>query len=340
MKKLIFAAFAAGAMVLAGCTKVEVKDVPENRAIQFSNYVSNPVKSIDGKENLEKFIVYGNTDDNDVIFNGVEVTWDNASSTASYSPIRYWTNNTYRFAAYSDENAAIEQGTVTFNYNASGTTAYLGISDYVVEDGSKDLIYATTGQQEYTYNGSDATMPSVELEFKHILSQIEFNFTKDETLDGHDITISDIKVNAVSTGSYNAASLDNTWTPAMDKMDYTFTPDNAVISGNVADANVTTSKASLILLPQSVTGYKVTFTLTWKKFNADGTEAEEQVTDKFEVSIAGAENGEWAPGKHYIYSATINASNLGEIPIVFTVTDDFNWENGTVTTPGDIVTIE
>ena len=339
MKKLIFAAFAAGAMVLAGCTKVEVKDVPENRAIQFSNYVSNPVKSIDGKENLEKFIVYGNTDDNDVIFNGVEVTWDNASNTASYSPTRYWTNNTYRFAAYSEENAAIEQGTVTFNYNATGT-AYLAISGYVVENGSKDLIYATTGQNEYTYNGSEANMPSVELEFKHILSQIEFNFTKDETLDGHDITISDIKVNAVSKGSYNTASLDNAWIPAADKADYTFTPDNAVISGNVADASVTTSKASLILLPQGVTNYKVTFTLTWNKFNADGSEAEEEMTDNFEVSIAGAENGEWAPGKHYIYSATINASNLGEIPIVFTVTDDFNWENGTVTTPGDIVPID
>ena len=33
MKKLIFAAFAAGAMVLAGCTKVEVKDVEQGHRV-------------------------------------------------------------------------------------------------------------------------------------------------------------------------------------------------------------------------------------------------------------------------------------------------------------------
>ena len=33
MKKTIFAALAAGALVLAGCTKTEVTEVPEGRAM-------------------------------------------------------------------------------------------------------------------------------------------------------------------------------------------------------------------------------------------------------------------------------------------------------------------
>lgn len=80
MKKLIFAAFAAGAMVLAGCTKTEVTKVSESRAIGFDNFVSNSVKSIDKKEDLTAFYVYGGTVADQDIFNNqkVDVTWQGA----------------------------------------------------------------------------------------------------------------------------------------------------------------------------------------------------------------------------------------------------------------------
>ena len=334
MKKTIFAALAAGALVLAGCTKTEVTEVPEGRAIGFTNYVANSVKSIDGKAGLTKFFVYGELEDATKVFNGQEVTWVNNTSTADYSPTRYWIENkTYKFAAYSNENGNIEDGdgTVSFNYNGSGN-AYLTFTDYVVADGKKDLVYAQTGQQSYQYTGT-GTMDPVELEFKHILSMIEFNFTKDESLNGHNLTIKDIKVEACSTGTYNSPSEDNSWTEGTGKHSYTFTTE-ATISGSTTDADgVTPVETSLILLPQAITDYKVTFTLEWYPFNADGTEntSAAKETESYSVDISGTVDNEWKPGYHYTYTATINAKNLNEVPIVFTVQDDFTWEKETGT---------
>ena len=65
MKKAIFTALAAGALILAGCTKVETTDIPESRIIQFTDFVTNDVKSIETANDLTMFRVFGAVGENE-----------------------------------------------------------------------------------------------------------------------------------------------------------------------------------------------------------------------------------------------------------------------------------
>ena len=172
MKGTILTALAAGALILAGCTKTEVTDVPDSRAISFDKFVTNAVKApIDQNEDLTTFFVYGGYTSTEVFTNQlVNVAWDKGTSTftCTYTPVKYWTENeTYYFAAYSDGNEKIDDSGVTF----SESTGHLTISGYTVDAANDDLIYgyADNNNAGYTYDGV-TTMNPVPFDFKHILS--------------------------------------------------------------------------------------------------------------------------------------------------------------------------
>ena len=90
MRKSIFTALAAGAVVLAGCAKIETTEVPEGRVIGFDNFVTNAVKALDteGDGGLTTFYVYGGHTDNTTLFAGTTVSY--ADGAWSYSPLKYW----------------------------------------------------------------------------------------------------------------------------------------------------------------------------------------------------------------------------------------------------------
>ena len=332
MNRTIFTALAAGAMVLAGCTKTEVTDVPDSRAISFDNFVTNAVKApIDQNEALTTFFVYGGNTSTEVFTNQmVNVAWDKGTSTCTYTPVQYWTQGqTYLFAAYSDGNGKIENN-VTFDL-ASG---HLTISNYTVNAADDDLIYgyADNNNTGYTYDGVK-TMNPVPFDFKHILSKVTFQFSKAADLNGTDLTISNFSVNLKTTGTFTGTDLSgttqypiSTWN-ASDPASASFSPASLALNTDVtAGQTVTTAKTGFTAIPQTITGYEISFTVTY----TDPIDKLEKTRVFNNVSIQNTTGNNWNPGYHYIYTAEIKAVNLELMPIVFTVNTVDTWDDETV----------
>ena len=335
MRKAIFTTLAAGAFILAGCTKTEVTEVSDSRAISFSNHVTNAVKSIDKLGDLTTFYVYGAHTDGQEVFSGDTVSLSNGEWT--YNPTRYWdeTKSPYKFAAYTDNNKTVNNPeNVEFTYSSG----HLKITDYTVNntptDGS-DLLYAVG------YDGSDYVFDGparseVQLEFKHILSKVTFNFSKAADLNGVEIEVSNITINAFNQGTFTGSTPGtgsqyalNCWATSGQKSGIAF--DNFRLTGNATDE---TSKniQTRVFLPQDLetpTAYNIVFTIKYSNtINDDGTidnTQKNQIKD-FTCTIAGTEDGKWNPGYSYTYTAEINSTNLeGLYPIVFTVDHD-GWD--------------
>lgn len=336
MRKSIFTALAAGAVVLAGCAKIETTEVPESRVIGFDNFVTNAVKApIDQNEALTKFFVYGGYTSNEVFNNQeVNVAWDAGTPTCTYTPVKYWTESqAYYFAAYSDGNGKIENN-VTFDQG----TGHLTISNYTVDASDDDLIYsyADNSGNGYKYDGA-TSMDPVPFDFKHILSKVTFKFSKAADLDGIELSISNFKVNLKTTGTFIGTDLPGvtqypitTWTasdPATDYTNFSSTP----LTLNTDFASATPAETGFTAIPQSVTGYTISFDVTY----TDPIN-QSQVTRNFEnVSIASTLDNNWKPGYRYIYTAEIKAVNLELEPIVFTVNTVEGWTDEDVT--GEII---
>lgn len=336
MKGTILTALAAGALILAGCTKTEVTDVPDSRAISFDKFVTNAVKApIDQNEDLTTFFVYGGYTSTEVFTNQlVNVAWDGGTSTCTYTPAKYWTENeTYYFAAYSDGNKKIDDSGVTF----SESTGHLTISNYTVDAFDDDLIYgyADDGGNGYMYDGATLMNP-VPFDFKHILSKVTFQFSKAADLNGTDLTIGNFSVNLKTTGTFIGTDLSGatqypltTWTASDPASAFTtFSNASLTLNTNVtAGQTVTTAETGFTAIPQSVTGYTISFDVTY----TDPIN-QSQVTRNFEdVSIASTLDNNWKPGYRYIYTAEIKAVNLDLEPIVFTVNAVEGWTDETVT---------
>lgn len=337
MRKAIFTTLAAGAFILAGCTKTEVTEVSDSRAISFSNHVTNAVKSIDQLEDLTTFYVYGAHTNGQEVFSGDAVSYSNGEWT--YNPTRYWdeTKSAYKFAAYTDNNKTVSnpENNVEFTYSSG----HLTITDYTVDnsptDGS-DLLYAVG------YNGTDYVFDGtahseVQLEFKHILSKVTFNFSKAADLNGVEIEVSDIKIEAYNQGTFtgNTPSTGsqyalNCWAPSGQKSDIAF--EDFSLTGSATDETSKNTQTRVFLpqdLGESLTAYNIVFTIKYSNTIKDnGTIDNEQKkqTRTFTCTIAGTEDGNWNPGYSYTYTAEINSTNLeGLYPIVFTVDYD-DWD--------------
>lgn len=332
MRKSIFTALAAGAVVLAGCAKIETTEVPEGRVIGFDNFVTNAVKSLDteGDGGLTTFYVYGGPTDHTALFNGTTVSYANGAW--SYSPLKYWeATKTYNFAAYSNENESVTGVTLEADN-------HLKITDYTTV-GDKDLIYT----YKHGILCNDAlNMPSVELTFYHILSRVAFKFTKDQvSLAGTDIAVSDIQITSLNNqGTFTGEDI-TTQCPygAWTGQSGTFTQEFDQAGGNISltDGQAEGQTDYEYLIPQTANGagLTVTFTLTptGTIVNDNGVSGDHH---QFSVTLPATSGNQWNPGYTYVYTAEINASNFGLAPIIFDVTEIKGWTHGTIN-DGDIL---
>lgn len=327
MKGTILTALAAGALILAGCTKTEVTDVPDSRAISFDKFVTNAVKALDSKDNLKTFYVYGGPTDDPTLFNATPVNHVNIAW--SYSPLKYWeATNTYNFAAYSNENLTAENVTLEASSN------HLKIENYT-SDGTKDLIYAYS--HGIVCNDADAAlnMPPVELTFYHILSRVAFKFTKDQvSLAGTDIEVSNIKITALNNqGTFTGKDITTqcpygAWTGQSGAVAQAFDKEGGNIDLTDVQAEGQTDYEYLIPQPANGSGLTVTFTLT-----PTGTLAKDysKSAKPFSVTLPATSNSQWNPGYTYVYTAEINSKNFELAPIIFDVTEVKVWGDGSIT---------
>lgn len=341
MKKVFFLGIAAATM-LASCSKDETVDVPQGKAIGFSNtFVDNATRSVVDpsfkKETLDNFAVYGFTQ-NGQIFDGVPVSSDDGGTSWTYSPTQYWVEgNQYAFAAIAPASVSVSgvtrTGTSVADYKVGMTVSF-------TNDGKTDLLYANGG----AFNADATFMASpdpVSLTFKHQLSKVKFSF-KNNVSGAYKIKVTDVKItNAKSTGTLTIGdqTTANTWGNSA-------TGNVSLDFGNVVAAEATgtdvantaqpidfikegeTYNEQLMIPTASTESYNVTFTVEL----LNGT-----VSMGIYNHTATIEGVELKLGYCYDFAAELNADNIvvdpddpddpdAQLkPITFTVNEISGW---------------
>lgn len=342
MKKNVFGLAAmAVAVSMASCSLEEVMEQPAQQAIGFSTFVGKSTKAATelikpdgtaetGQAALTKFYVFGKYGAKDgasydaEVYSNAEVSVTSSNFTnVGPTELKYWVaNKDYIFAAYSNGNKKIESN-VSF-----GTDGHITFHDYTA--GEKDLILAIA--EKTTGTTIDNDPGAVGLEFKHLLSQVAFEF-KNGFTNGYKVKITELKFSVNNKATYFYQISDYGWETPTDAAYKEY----AIYGGNPfdGDQNSTQTSESNFVIPQTNTDIKASFTVT--VYDTDGTTqiAEKKYADDNAVSLAtgttttlGSDNT-WTPGYKYKYTATINADVLDDVmfPIKFTVTSVDTWKD-------------
>lgn len=331
MKKVFFLGIAAATM-LASCSKNETVDVPQGKAIGFSNtFVDNATRSVVDpsfkKETLPNFAVYGYTQ-NGQIFDGETVSSVDGGTSWTYSPTQYWVEgNQYAFAAIAPASVSVSDVTRT---GTSVDDYKVGMTVSFTNDGKTDLLYAAANNVDA--NDSFMVNPDpVSLTFKHQLSKVKFSF-KNNVSGAYNIKVTDVKItDAKSSGTLTVSTAaDNAWSNV--------TGNDLVLSFGAAgttDANtaeaiafgteIETYNEQLMIPTASTESYNVTF----KVELLSGTVP--MGTYNHTATIKGVE---LKLGYCYDFAAELNAENIvvdpddpdAQLePITFTVNEISGW---------------
>lgn len=332
MKKVFFLGIAAATM-LASCSKNETVDVPQGKAIGFSNtFVDNATRSVVDPSftvgTLGNFAVYGFTQ-NGQIFDGVTVSSADNGSTWTYNPIQYWVKgNQYAFAAIAPASVSVSGETLLTG--ASVDDYKVGMTVSFINDGKTDLLYANGG----AFNADETFMASpqpVGLTFKHQLSKVKFSF-KNNVSGAYKIKVTDVKItNAKETGTLTVdIAADNVWSNVGgDPLELSFGAAGTT-DANTADAiafgsEVETYNEQLMIPTASTESYNVTFTVELLNGTVSmGTYHHTATIEGVELEL----------GYCYDFAAELNAENIvvdpddpdAQLePITFTVNEISKW---------------
>lgn len=326
---------------LASCTQNEVMEVAEGRAIQFSTFVNNNTKVVTevpkGDLASSEFYVFGNYGTDQSTWTGQ--AYKNETGDTKY----YWeANNYYRFGAYA--NGA---GGKIDNATFSAADQKLTFPAYTPDDAC-DLIACVPAQEGPV---SDATTQNaVQLNFKHMLAQVAFEFTTDAA-DIYELKISNVKINGAinkTEGSINQAGAITWKTDGATKEGYTyedFTDGVDIADGNLTPTPRTKMQSKLVIpqdLPTAADYITVTFTATLKDGNdASGTiksqdfKANLSFTQQTGDGINDPASNKWTAGYRYKYTTKITADmiddTLTDKEIEFTATVE-DWKDASDTT--------
>ena len=331
MKKVFFLGIAAATM-LASCSKDETVDVPQGKAIGFSNtFVDNATRSVVDpsfkKETLDNFAVYGFTQKGQ-IFDEVTVSSNDGGTSWTYSPTQYWVEgNQYAFAAIAPASVSVSDAKLT---GTSVDDYKVGMTVSFTNDGKTDLLYAAANN--VNADGTFMASPDpVSLTFKHQLSKVKFSF-KNNVSGAYNIKVTDVKItDAKSTGTLAVtAAPDNTWNNVGgDPLELSFGAAGTT-NANTAEAiafgtEIETYNEQLMIPTASTESYNVTFTVellngtvSMGKYNHTAT----------------IEGVELELGYCYDFAAELNAKNIvvdpddpdAQLePITFTVNEISPW---------------
>ena len=206
MKKSIFLlGVAVAAMTSCSNDKLLDQAEPIQRAIGFDSFVNKGTKATSvtaevTADNLNRFYVYGYHSDDVSVFDDVSVIKDGDNWTMQESKEKNWETKSYNFAAYADG-----PGVATHTVSTLGTSfeeATLSFTDYSTES-QTDLIAALYARD----NSNVLNTNKVALDFKHLLSKVDFTF---ENTNDNDLlmVVSNVKltVKTVADCDYNATA--------------------------------------------------------------------------------------------------------------------------------------
>lgn len=334
MKRSLFMLGVAVA-ALSGCSQSEILEVAEGRAIGFSSFVNNNTRAVTevNKDNLSQYYVFGNYG-SDGTSDWSGQAFNNELNTTLY----YWQpGKIYRFGAYADGNGGkIASSAVNFD----AVNSKLTFTNYTPDD-TKDLVAAVTENQTANDHSNEKNDP-VQLNFKHLLSQVKLTFTSTAAAT-YKLTISDVKIeDAVSTctGEYTTTGV--TWNTDGSTTKNGYVYDFFGTEGKEISSEVSQYQSKLVIPQSGTEQLYVYFTATIKGEEPSGST---NLTKKFKAALGhtaadgDSDNNKWQPSYCYNYIANVEIKDIVDNPdnlveINFEVTGVEEWkpvEAGTVT---------
>lgn len=308
-KHFLFLAMAVAAMT--SCMKDEVVATyePTPQAIGFESFVNKATKAVTETNNdITKFYVsafYLNGGTKDVVFTDETVTKTGSEWGYDANNTKYWTANTYYFAAYAQGNN-VEKPSATLDYTTSKPT--FSISNWTIP-------YTTSADTKTSSTASDLVADfneeigatdrntKVDISFQHLLSKIKFTVQNTDTK-GFTMNISNLTLtNVMSTGTFVSTTPGETftkanWTPSGEAVN-NFIPITSA-SNMVKDASV--ESETLYVLPQDLTS--VNFSITANFYDEDDL----VYTKILNGSISRTDYESWQPGYSYEYTIKLPSS--------------------------------
>lgn len=285
------------AMVLASCTQNEVVEVAESRAIGFyGTGIDNITKADIMSSSFAQFYVYGGYGEN-AVFNRVSVT--KSGQEWGYNPKQYWANGTWNFAGYAIGRGAYEETAydgVAPSWNNTDGKLTLAINSDATHQ--EDVIFAASKNISVT----DATTynTAVTLNFTHLLSKIQFKFTKEvASLGGVTVKLQNFKVATLKT---NATWVDGVkgsleGSATGDYTDFTVAKE--------IDGTNGLSTAEFYVIPQDVSAFAITADAEITDVNSSNIK-----TGTVTATVPTTGITKWAPQTKYVYTAELKYENI------------------------------
>ena len=324
-KSILMLGLAVTAMT--SCTNDEVLEQNQStqKAIGFETFVNKTTRAISETETpsadagLKKFYVDAYYLDNTTpmpVFTALEVK-DTVGGTIwwGYDPteVKYWTANTYYFAAYAQGNdAGVPSGVLVQDKKLTISNWQL---DYTLVTGTKttsDEVDLVADFKKET--GSLSRTNKVDFTLKHLLSKVKFTIKNTDTK-GLDLKISDLVINGVKyIGDFTAdLSSEDTWTLSSScwNLDNSTLSNFIPIQKDTLAVNAVAESDVLYVMPQSLEN--ITFSITAEFYDGEDLvyvkkfDSTEGVgISKGSVSTDG--HASWEPGNYYNYTISLPSS--------------------------------
>lgn len=332
MKKVLFAAAMAAAL-LSACSQNEVFDSrAENNAIEFGTYTAMPTKA----SGLVSGNVFPDGGKMGVFaYYTANTAWDGTASpnfmfnqlvtksgdAYNYSPTKYWPNNAgdkITFFAYYPYDAA----GLSWNDHATPTaaaynnaSANLPVAVLDIQGDAKDQVdfmYAVVKDKTKTA-GND----SVQFTFKHALTQVNLKaklaaeLIKDNggTASNTTVTITGIKFkNIYKSGTLDIAAGTPVWT-ASNPVDFAaaLSNDSGVVINGTTPQTVTANTETFVMMPQTLqSNAAIEVTYKVKTIDAALKDGYSEVTNTTSAKISGL----WTANGNVLYTLTIGLNDI------------------------------
>ena len=246
------------------------------------------------------------------------------ASGSTYQGAEYWvTGKTYNF--YAIYPADVPGSEVT----DAGSITITGFDCSLTGDEAVDLM--TASATDVSADGMIYNSGSVSLQFRHLLSLLNFSF--ENQLTSHAIDITNLRLSVAVTGDCQS-SPSPTWVNlASDKTELILHPaGNPLQVGKKASAST-----PLLVIPQSNTDVTVTFTVNIREVYSETGGGSLIYSKRYTASLATgkATDNAWRIGNRYNYTATIPTDIMNGEDITLTVSiKDWDEEDASVSWGG------
>ena len=318
MKKMLLVLGVAAA-AMTSCTSDELIEVNQSSLIKFEPFVNKGTRSVtDTDVRISKFYVYGCHTEGGVVSDFINVpvtkngTWEYYTGTGDGEEnYRYWTSAQYYFGAYATKNVSeqlVNGNKVVFDQ----TNNELTFTDFTVND-DNDLVADVLTFQQTNFENPQ----TVQFNFRHLLSKIQFTFTNSHSVAGTTMEITNLRIDKCRVkGTCTVTKTDVTWSELVavtEEDERGLALDNVTTPGIAIGGTYVNN--TLVVPGEIQDNYKVSFKVTFKN-------AEDQIigvktyADNSAIVLKTNAVDVWKPGYVYNYIAELS---LDLVPIKFGV---------------------